>query len=336
MGQDGMQDIYSASLVCLAFPVTLVKARCPRLMPSKQAFMENNNPDSRFFHGNSLHELNSMMEMKMSERVDMFSLMKILEFVYTGFILIEEDMVRPLRSLAKRCGLSSLSHMLHRKSPPWGAPVPAIDLGHVLEPMEELFWNVTLESNKVSGDDWTCSTCVRTEPHAHAHKIVLWSNCEYLRALFHSGMKDSHLDVVKVPVSYIALTKLVKWLYTGKLPRISIDCRWNNMATIQQMGELQPYVELCFLGEFWFMDEIKEDSLNMVLSCLEHNPKLSMEIVSFAADHRQWSIVQAAVSNVAHLYPRMHDSGELERLGEVSDLLRTKYVELSQKNFLMA
>ncbi|XP_020587247.1 BTB/POZ domain-containing protein At1g04390 isoform X2 [Phalaenopsis equestris] len=312
----------------------ILVASCPYLLPPKESFIKKNLLDCESFKKSRQHGTIFRHEVKLSEHVDCSAFVKILEYVYTGFVIVKDDEVKPVRILAKQCGLNSLSYMLNRKLPAWGVSVSSCDFSHALEQAEHHLSDIILEANKMTGATWTCTICVSTMPHIHANRVILLSNCGYLRALFQSGMSESYSSIIKVPVGFEALTKLVTWFYTGILPRINLDCNWNNMATSQQFHELQVYVELSSLAEFWLLKEVEEESLNVVLLCLEQNQKLSMEIMDFALKLHQWRIVKAAASNIAHLYPKMRDLGDLENLSEEAvDLLRSEYVRHSQKGF---
>ncbi|PKA62110.1 BTB/POZ domain-containing protein [Apostasia shenzhenica] len=269
---------------CLTVHSTILMAGCPYLLPSKEAFMKDNK-----LHGGSSkdswqHKASIRHEVKMSEHINSITLAKILEYVYTGFIIVENDLVKPLSSLAKHCGLTCLSQMLSRRLPRWGTSVPHCDFSQLLDSVE--------------------------------HHI-------------------SHSENIKVPVGWEALHKLVKWFYSGNLPRINLDCNWNNMSTSRQLNELQAYVELFSLAEFWLLEGgLKEESFTVILSCLELNQNLSKEIINFASDLGQWKIVEAAAASIVPLYPKLRDAGDLEKFSEaVVDILRSEYVRHSQKGF---
>ena len=141
----------------------------------------------------------------------------------------------------------------------------------------------------------------------------------------------SFAEAIRVPVGWGALDKLVQWFYSGELPRIAPDCRWKNMSSEEQLSHLKPYAELSSLAEFWFLEGVKEESLAAVASCLNSSTSASLEFIGFAANLGQWGLVEAAIGSVAHLYPRLRDSGRLERLDEdVLNMLRAEYVRYSQ------
>lgn len=157
--------------------------------------------------------------------------------------------------------------------------------------------------------------------------------------LFHISSKLSIInhscsfsEVINVPLGWQALDKLIHWFYSGELPKIDPDCRWRNLNSEEQLSQLRPYAELSSLAEFWFLEGVKEESLSVVTSCLSStSTAASVEFVGFAAQLGQWEMVEAAVSSVAHLYPKLRDSGQLEQLDDdVLNMLRTEYVRYSQ------
>jgi len=52
----------------------------------------------------------------MSDRVDSNALKKILEYAYTGFVMVDADIVRPVKTLAKYCHLKSLQEVLQERA----------------------------------------------------------------------------------------------------------------------------------------------------------------------------------------------------------------------------
>lgn len=47
-----------------------------------------------------------------------------------------------------------------------------------------------LEAKATELLSWTCDFCPVSVPHMHCHKVILSLSCEYLRALFNSGMQE--------------------------------------------------------------------------------------------------------------------------------------------------
>ncbi|CAN6193545.1 unnamed protein product [Urochloa humidicola] len=308
----------------LSAHAAILSARCPKLLPSRK---------SRVSDGKMTDEWSrrSLYHVRMSNRVDSHALKKILEYAYTGFVTVDADIVKPVKILAKYCHLKSLQDMLQKEQPRWNSDCSRYDLTAAVEPAEDSFSDIILEAQSSEKIDCRHGSCELSTPHIHSHKIVLSMSCEYFRALFQSGMHESFAETIRVPVGREALDKLVHWFYSGELPRIAPDCRWKNMSAEEQLSHLKSYAELSSLAEFWFLEGVKEESLEVVTSCLNSSTDASLEFISFAANLGQWELVDAAIISVAHLYPRMRDSGQLEQLDEdVLNMLRTEYVRYSQ------
>ncbi|CAM0909377.1 unnamed protein product [Alopecurus aequalis] len=304
---------------------SIISVRCPKLLPSlKSVFGSNGKVRDEW--GKSVHRV------QMSDRVDGRALMKILEYTYTGFVTVEDDIVKPVRTLAKYCHLKSLENMLQKEQPRWNFDCLRYDLTVALGPVEHSFSDIILEAQ--SNEEMKChhGSCQLSTPHVHSHKIVLSMSCDYLRALFHSGMHESFSDAIKVPLGWQALDKLVHWFYSGELPKVTTDCRWKNLGSEEQLCHLNAYAELSSLAEFWFMEGVKEESLEAVASCLSSSTDAAaVEFVAFAAGLGQWEMVEAGIRSVAHLYPRLRDSVQLELLDDdLLNMLRTEYVRYSQ------
>uniref|UniRef100_A0ACD5UJ87 Uncharacterized protein n=2 Tax=Avena sativa TaxID=4498 RepID=A0ACD5UJ87_AVESA len=304
----------------------IISVRCPNLLPSVKSLLGSDGKvtDER---GKPAYRV------QMSDRVDSRALKKILEYTYAGFVMVDDDNVKPVRTLAKYCHLKPLQDMLQKEQPRWNSDYPRYDLTVALGPAERSFSDIILEAQ--SNEEVKCNhgSCELSTPHVHSHKIVLSMSCDYLRALFHSGMHESFSDVIRVPVGWRALDKLAHWFYSGELPGITPYCRWKNLGSEEQLSHLNSYAELSSLSEFWFVEGVKEESLEAVASCLGSSTAAdaAVEFVAFAAGLGQWEMVDAGVRSVAHLYPRLRDSGQLERLDdELLDMLRTEYVRFSQ------
>ncbi|RWW03712.1 hypothetical protein GW17_00033107 [Ensete ventricosum] len=309
----------------------IIVARCPYLLsnetslPKKSAWNDWKDQNSEHHHRKMRHEI------RISDRVDSISFVKLLEYIYTGFIQADDNLRTPLKVLAKHCGLKSLYNMLNRKLPEWGTACTSCNFSEALEPIGNQLSDIILEAKVIEGVSWSCTICQSSVPHMHAHKIILLSSCDYLRALFQSGMHDSCSQVIKIPISWKALVKLVHWFYLGYLPSIKQDCSWNNLDPEWQLHELQVYVELSSLAEFWCLEEVEEQSFKVVISCINSQQKSSLELIRFAASLNQWKIVTVGVSSIASIYPKLRDGGELEDLDEeLVDMLRAKYVSYCQ------
>lgn len=52
------------------------------------------------------------------------------------------------------------------------------------------FRDIILESKATELLSWTCNVCPFSVPHMHVHKVILSASCDYLQALFNSGMQE--------------------------------------------------------------------------------------------------------------------------------------------------
>eukprot|EP00268_Persea_americana_P035123 TRINITY_DN3467_c0_g1_i6.p1 TRINITY_DN3467_c0_g1~~TRINITY_DN3467_c0_g1_i6.p1 ORF type:complete len:953 (-),score=143.44 TRINITY_DN3467_c0_g1_i6:317-2812(-) len=307
----------------------ILMVRCPSLLPPKEkSFLDR----SGELQDEEQPRRKIRQEVHLSSHVDNHALIKLLGYVYTGFFWADNGLIKQLKMLSRGCNLQSLLKMLNRKRPKWGAFIPNCDFTPALGPGGYPSSDIVLKAKATEGMHWSCSVCLLSTPHVHAHKIILWSSCDYLQALFQSGMQDSHSQSIEVPVCWEALTKLIRWFYSGELPKPHYDCLWNNMNIEEQLQLVQAYVELSWLSEFWFLEDVRKDSINVILSCLKSNHNLSSKILQLSAVLTQHEIVEAAVNYITPLYPQMRDSGDLEVLDEkLRDVIRAAYVHFSQE-----
>ncbi|KAJ1430725.1 hypothetical protein SESBI_07554 [Sesbania bispinosa] len=129
-------------------------------------------------------------------------------------------------------------------------------------------------------------------------------------------MQESHSQVIKVPISWEALMKLVLWLYSDELPKPPSGCLWDNMDDEEKLFNLQPYVELCWLAEFWIWENIQEACWNVIMSCLDSSKQLSIKIIKMAHELSLWKLVDIAANLIAPSYRQLLDSGELEEFDD--------------------
>ncbi|KAF8413454.1 hypothetical protein HHK36_001441 [Tetracentron sinense] len=320
---------------CLRVHGVVLMVRCPSILPPGDLPL-----DDKKSVGSAAGEEDTgklcrkfRRDVRLSAHVDHQALLKLLEFVYVGFIQVDNDLVKQLKMLVRRCNLQFLSHMLRGERPKWGTAIPCYDFTPALGPVGHHFSDIILEANATELVHLTCSVCSLLVPHMHVHKIILWSSCDYLQALFQSGMQESHSQTIKVPVGWEALVKLVSWFYSDELPKPSSGCLWDSMDIGQKLHELQPYIELCWLAEFWFLEDVREICLRVVLSCLKSSRHLSVKVIQMAANLSQWKLAEVAANYMAPLYPHLRDSGDLESLDdELVDMVRRAYVRLSQES----
>lgn len=134
-------------------------------------------------------------------------------------------------------------------------------------------------------------------------------------------------------MSWESLNKLVVWFYSDKLPVPSIDCLWHNLDLEEKCKEVQQYLELCWLAEYWFIEELGEECYKVVKSCLKSSPSLlSAKLIQVAANLSQWKLTQVAANCMAPAYHHLRDSGELDALDDnLVEMVRAASVLLLQQ-----
>lgn len=144
----------------------------------------------------------------------------------------------------------------------------------------------------------------------------------------------SHSPFIKVPISWEALVKLVDWLYSDKLPILSSGCLWNNMEERVKIKELQSYLELCWLADYWLLENIKGHCSGVIKSCLnevDFSTNLSLAVLQIAANLSLWELAETAVKCIAPSYSQLRLSGEIEKLDkDLVDMVRAASVRRSQ------
>ncbi|KAI3456713.1 hypothetical protein Pfo_013376 [Paulownia fortunei] len=309
----------------------ILTVRCPSLLPPGESVSKEKSSSG------STVKLdvgrNVIKAVHLSAHVDQQSLLKLLEYVYSGYLQAKEELVRKLKIFARHCKLESLMQMLCRRNPKWGVPIPSFDLSPALGPAGHYFSNLILEASSMTQlVHWHCSGCSALVPHLHVHKVILESSCNYLRALFQSGMQESHLQTIKVPVSWESLNKLVSWFYSDRLPVPTFDCLWDNLDPEEKFREVQTYLELCWLAEFWLVEGLHEECYEVVVSCLDSSRYLSTKTIQIAANFSQWKLAQVAANYMAPSYHHLRNSGELDALdNNLVEMVRAASVRLSQE-----
>ncbi|KAF8026049.1 hypothetical protein BT93_F2765 [Corymbia citriodora subsp. variegata] len=308
----------------------LLMVRCPSLLPPEQHFDKGTFDDSSVTNDSDNWHGKFRKEIRLSSHVNRLELEKLLEYVYSGSVQAEENTVKRLKILARHCGLHHLSELLSRRIPEWATDIPSFDLKSALGQGRNTFWDIILES-KATELSWTCSICSMSVPHMHVHRIILWVSCEYLQALLQSGMRESQSQILKVPVSWEALVKLVGWFYSSELPEPQGGCLWSNMGAKEKLHQLELYVELSWLADFWLLEDIQEACFRIVDNGLCSAMHLSVKILQMAANLSQWKLAEAAANHVAPSYRQLHESGELDELDEtLIEMVRAASVRLSQ------
>ncbi|KAJ7981997.1 BTB/POZ domain protein [Quillaja saponaria] len=316
----------------LSVHCVVISVRCPSLLPparkSNAKVIDNFSSNDPEKFGREIER-----EVRLTAHDDYEALMKFLEYVYVGFLQAGEELVVKLKVLAKSCELQCFLQMLYRKFPKWGMPFPSYDLTPSVGPAGYGFSDIIVESKTAKLIGWTCSMCSHSVPHMHAHKVILLSSSDYLRALFKSRIRESRSLNLQVPVGWKAMVILMHWLYSNKLPNlIPFGCLWDNMNTEKKLLELQPYLELCHLAERWLLEDIKEDCWNVIVACLDSAIELCNNILQISAKSPMGKLVEVVAEHMARSYPQLRDSGEFELLDvSLVNLIHSAFVRIGEE-----
>eukprot|EP00249_Psilotum_nudum_P014109 c24673_g1_i2 orf=351-2519(+) len=274
------------------------------------------------------------VQLHLSGRLHAASVRAILEFLYKGFALIDEDTLSEIMLLAKKCHLESFLKLLQGKLLVWGKLPAPCDFTSALGEIGHQFFDIILQATDEV--QVTCTFCTLDKCHMHAHRVILSSRCSYFEALFHSGMQDSALKIMKLPVCMESLKKLLLYIYSGILPQLQFPesgCMWSSYSHTQQIQYLQSYVELAKFAEQLLLEDLQEQCLFVVQKQLKSNLHLASEVLENAALCHQWEFVEVAAECVASNFPQMRDSGELDRLEDyLVDIIRTAHVKISMNS----
>lgn len=306
--------------------------RCPSLLPPGDPSDEENISRSTASSAKQVTDKGKRIkkEVTLSAQVDQEAISRLLDYIYSGYLQAQGVTVRKLRMLAKYCNIQPLLQLLCRRRPKWEAPLPGFDLTTALGPVGHEFSDIILEAKSTANTGWVCSFCSHSLPHIHAHRAILSPSCDYMRALFQSGMQESRSQSLKVPVSWEALYKLVIWLYSNDIPKPVSGCLWANMDLQRKISELQPYIELCWVAEFWFLEDVQKECSIVITSSLD-SPVLAIKVIELAANYSQWELVDVAANTIAPVYRKLHCSGALDVLDEaLVELIRLASVRLCQ------
>lgn len=114
---------------CLSVHGVILAIRCPSLLPLEELNFSDKTSRS-FIPSSRRGEFGKAI--RLSAHVDHQALLKLLDFVYMGYLQADDELLKKLKRLAKSCNLQPLLQMLCRKSPKWGSPFPPFDLSPVL------------------------------------------------------------------------------------------------------------------------------------------------------------------------------------------------------------
>lgn len=104
------------------------------------------------------------------------------------------------------------------------------------------------------------------------------------------------------------------------------------MDADEKLHEVQLYIELCWLAEFWLIEDLHEECYRVSVSCLDSSRYLSVKIMQSAAIFTQWKLAEVAANYMAPLYHSLRNSGELDVLDDsLVEMVRSASVRLSQE-----
>lgn len=106
----------------------ILMVRCPKLLPHRELPLDNKASTYTLLEHEKERCERLPVEVRLSAHVDRKTLLKLLEYIYSGFLQAGEDIVKKLRIFAKHCHLQHLLQLLCRRSPRWGTPIPNFDL----------------------------------------------------------------------------------------------------------------------------------------------------------------------------------------------------------------
>lgn len=112
----------------------ILAARCASLLPPNWPPANEKMCNDSSFTDISYSCGKVQKEVCLSSHVDDSAMAKLLEYVYRGYLQAGEELAKRMRSLAKRCKIQPLFHILSRKRPKWGTPFPPFNLMVALGP----------------------------------------------------------------------------------------------------------------------------------------------------------------------------------------------------------
>lgn len=109
----------------------VLTVRCPSLLPPVEYVPKE---DSSSKSAVKLDSGNSIKAVRLSAHVDRQTLLKLLGYVYSGYLEASESLVKKLKFFARHCKLGFLFQLLCRRKPTWGLYLPIFDLSPALGP----------------------------------------------------------------------------------------------------------------------------------------------------------------------------------------------------------
>lgn len=106
----------------------ILVVRCRTLLPHRELPLDDKTSTYSFLEHDKERCERLPVVVRLSAHVDHQALLKLLEYIYSGFLQAGEDLMKKLRIFAKHCHLHPLLQLLSRRRPRWGTPIPIFDL----------------------------------------------------------------------------------------------------------------------------------------------------------------------------------------------------------------
>lgn len=136
-----------------------------------------------------------------------------------------------------------------------------------------------------------------------------------------------------MPVTWDALVKLVRWIYSSELSEPATGCFLKGMTSEEKIRQLEPYMELSWLAEYWLLEDLQDACSTVVLLSLDSDREISLPILKIAVSLSQWKIAEIATHFAALSYRHLRESGKFDGTNEaIVEMVRVASVRHSQQS----
>ncbi|XAR58033.1 hypothetical protein NMG60_11026371 [Bertholletia excelsa] len=117
----------------------ILMVRCPSLLPPEELFPNKRSSNSSFVRKDAEKNERSRKDVRLSAHVDYHALLKLLNYVYFGYLQVGEDLLKQLKIFARHCNLQSLVQMLGKNVQNGELPFQAFSLVPLLDQLDIIF-----------------------------------------------------------------------------------------------------------------------------------------------------------------------------------------------------
>lgn len=110
----------------------IIATKCPALMPFASSKGEAFAHKDYSLTLSGARKASCPVELNLSARIHEAPMKALLEFVYKGFVLVDEELVSEVKLLAKRCHMDTFFKLLQGKIPVWGSIPDTLDFTSAL------------------------------------------------------------------------------------------------------------------------------------------------------------------------------------------------------------